>query len=259
MNKQSFRYTEMLFENRNKEYGAYDLRMNYEKHLIRSFCLALLIAAFFFLIPYSLTRILTQKHGADSLLKTLPYDLSKKYVIEKPLMAKPALATVHKPSTANTTFKVAAKVEEKKIEEQKSVDQGSGSPNGIAGAGTDSSVTDGSNIGADSIPAEIMSIASVDVPPSFPGGENAMMKFLKKNLKFTALAFDNGISGKVYVSFVIDEKGKPVEISIMRSLGYGMDEEVVRVVGMMPIWTPGRFHGREVKTALVLPVSFNLK
>lgn len=259
MNKQSFRYTEMLFENRNKEYGAYDLRMNYEKRLVRSFFLALLIAAFFFLMPYLLTKILTQQQASDSVLKTLPYDLSKKYVIEKPLIAKPALASVHKPSIANTTFKVAAKVEDKKTEEQKSVDQGYGSSNGIAGTNTDSALAGGNSIVADSIPIETMSIASVDVPPSFPGGEIAMMKFLKKNLKFTSLAIENGISGKVYVSFVIDENGKPVEISIMRSLGFGMDEEVARVVGMMPIWSPGRFHGHEVKTALILPVSFNLK
>lgn len=249
----------MLFENRNKEYGAYDLRINYEKRLIRSFYLAMLIAAFFFLIPYVLTKILTQQQAADSVLKTLPYDLSKTYVIEKPLIAKPVLATVHKPSVANTTFKVAAKVEDKKIEEQKSVDQGSGSPNGIAGANTDSSFGGGNSIVADSIPVEAMSIASVDVPPSFPGGDIAMMKFLKRNLKFTSRAIENEVSGKVYVSFVIDENGKPVEISIMRSLGFGMDEEVVRVVGMMPIWTPGRFHGRDVKTALILPVSFSLK
>jgi protein TonB len=259
MNKQSSGYTEMLFENRNKEYGAYDLRVNYDKRLMRSFFLALLIAALLFLIPYGLTKILTQNQGADSILKTLTYDLSKTYVIEKPVKVKSVPSPIHKSLIANTTFKVAAKVEERKIEEQKSVDQGSHSPNGIAGTTADSSVTDGSNFVADSIPTEVMSIASVDVPPSFPGGENAMMKFLKQNLKFTSLAFENEISGKVYVSFVIDEKGRPVEISILKSLGYGMDEEVVRVVGMMPIWTPGRFHGHEVKTALILPVSFNLK
>ncbi len=86
-----------------------------------------------------------------------------------------------------------------------------------------------------------------------------MIKFLQKNLKYSDIAIENKIIGKVFVSFVIDEKGKPVNIAIMRSLGFGMDEEVIRVVSMMPVWTPGRYHNREVKTALILPVSFNLK
>src|SRR6187431_3307438 len=84
MRKKSSAYLEMLFENRNKAYGAYDLRVNYENRLIKSFGMALLIAGFFFLIPFVLTKILTQMHDdKESVIPSMVYDLSKEYVIEK--------------------------------------------------------------------------------------------------------------------------------------------------------------------------------
>ena len=112
---------------------------------------------------------------------------------------------------------------------------------------------------SDSLINETFSAATVDVLPEFPGGDEAMLKFLSRNLRYPMAAKRETITGHVYVSFVINEDGKAEDIRIIRSLGYGTDEEVTRVVGIMPEWKPGQYKGRKVKTAFVLPVNFALK
>ncbi|CAN5498655.1 hypothetical protein BH11BAC1_BH11BAC1_15860 [soil metagenome] len=263
MKKQSSAYIEMLFENRNKEYGAYDLRVNYEKRLFKSFGLSLLIAGCFFLVPYALTQILREKLKPKLLDDVLVYDFSKTYVIEKELKTE-TTPTAHKTkaASADATYKVVQKVEEKKIpEEKKSEDPGtSASQGGGTAIGIDSALSGGGNgLEIDSIPSEPMSIASVDFAPEFPGGEDALIKFMAKNTRYPAVARENNITGRVYVCFVINEKGKTENIKIMRSLGSETDEEVLRVIGIMPDWKPGQYHNQNVKTALVMPVSFSLK
>ena len=129
MKKQASAYIEILFENRNKEYGAYELRTNYENRLVKSFGLAIIIAGFFFLIPYVLTRILTAKHDGGIILTTIPYDLTKKYVIEKPKLSMAVSSARAKNVSSNSSYKVVEKVEEKKPVQQKPEDPVSSSEN----------------------------------------------------------------------------------------------------------------------------------
>lgn len=254
----------MLFENRNKEYGAYDLRVNYEKRLVRSFGLALLIAGFFFLVPYALTQILREKLKPKMQDDGLVYDFNRTFVIENEV--KPHSIPAPKTNTVSTdaTYKVVSKAEEKKIPEQKPADpdpsssQNSGAANVLTG--NDSTLlADGNGFDTDSVSSEPMSIATVEVIPEFPGGEKALLKFMGDNIQYPGQAWDFSITGKVYVSFVINEQGKTESIRIMHSLGYGIDEEVIRVIGLMPDWKPGRYHNQKVKTSFVMPVSFSLK
>jgi len=83
--------------------------------------------------------------------------------------------------------------------------------------------------------------------PSFPG----MAKFLRDNLVFPRTALENDISGKVAVNFVVDEEGKIIQTKILKGVGYGCDEEALRVIKLMPKWKPGIKDGKPVK------VSFN--
>jgi protein TonB len=85
------------------------------------------------------------------------------------------------------------------------------------------------------------------------------MKFLQKNLHFPAIARENGISGRIFVSFIVNEKGEITDVLIKHSAEQSLDTEVVRVVNIMPKWSPGIYHGTAVKTAFVLPVTFALK
>ena len=94
--------------------------------------------------------------------------------------------------------------------------------------------------------------------PEFPGGESAMMTFLSNNLKYTASAHAINLEGTVYVYFVIWKDGSIRNIEIKRGVGAGLDEEVVRVIGLMPKWTPGTQNGRNVSVIYNLPVKFKL-
>ena len=94
--------------------------------------------------------------------------------------------------------------------------------------------------------------------PEFPGGESAMMTFLSNNLKYTASAHSINLEGTVYVYFVIWKDGSIRNIEIKRGVGAGLDEEVVRVIRIMPKWTPGTQNGRNVSVIYNLPVKFKL-
>lgn len=105
---------------------------------------------------------------------------------------------------------------------------------------------------------EPVPLYNVEKWPEFPGGVSAMMKFLSDNLKYTSTARSINLEGTVYVSFVIWKDGSIRRVKIERSIGAGLDEEVLRVVGLMPNWTPGIQNGRSVSVIYNLPVKFKL-
>lgn len=99
----------------------------------------------------------------------------------------------------------------------------------------------------------------VETMPSFPGGDAALFKYLGQNVKYPQMAKDAGITGRVFVSFVIDKAGKVTSAKILRGIGGGCDEEALRVVKAMPNWSPGKQRGRAVRVEYRLPINFVLK
>lgn len=101
----------------------------------------------------------------------------------------------------------------------------------------------------------------VEESPEFPGGQVELMKFLQKNTQFPSIAREAGITGVVYVQFVVREDGKvdPDDIQILRGVHPALDKEAVRVVKSMPDWKPGRQRGKAVPVYYKLPFRFNLK
>ena len=95
-----------------------------------------------------------------------------------------------------------------------------------------------------------------DVDPEFPGGMDALYKYLVNNIKYPKVAQENGISGKVYVTFVVEKDGRLTEVKVLRDIGGGCGAEAVRVVKTMPKWKPGKNGGRVVRTQFNLPVIF---
>jgi len=99
----------------------------------------------------------------------------------------------------------------------------------------------------------------VEEMPSFPGGEAELFKYLGKNIKYPQMATDAGISGVVYVTFVVDKDGKIRDVKVLRGIGGGCDEEAVRVVKSMPTWKPGKQRGKAVTVQYNLPIRFTLR
>ncbi len=98
----------------------------------------------------------------------------------------------------------------------------------------------------------------VEEMPEYPGGTEAMNKFIAGNINYPQKAKENGVQGTVYVSFHIAEDGSVSNALIMRGIGSGCDEEALRVVKMMPKWKPGKQKGKTVKVSFTLPVKFRL-
>ncbi len=98
----------------------------------------------------------------------------------------------------------------------------------------------------------------VENMPEYPGGDDARLKFLADNIQYPKEAKETGISGTVYVTFVIDTKGLLTDARIMRGIGGGCDEEVLRILALMPPWKPGTQEGKPVRVQFTMPVKFTL-
>ena len=94
--------------------------------------------------------------------------------------------------------------------------------------------------------------------PSFRGGEQKLFEFIGKNVVYPQEAIDAGIEGKVFVEFYIEKDGTVCDAKVLRGIGYGCDEEALRVIGLMPKWYPGKQRGKAVRVRYTLPINFKL-
>lgn len=106
---------------------------------------------------------------------------------------------------------------------------------------------------------EVFHMASVQQKPEFPGGDAALFKYVSDSIRYPSLARENGIQGKVIVSFLINKDGSINDVKVLRGIGGGCDEEAVRLVKAMPNWTPGRTNGKNVNVKYTQPVNFSLR
>ena len=100
---------------------------------------------------------------------------------------------------------------------------------------------------------------SVEQMPQFPGGEAALMKFLQSHINYPPMAAENGVQGRVVVQFVVDKTGKVGEVKVVRSVDKDLDKEAARVCASLPKFTPGRQNGQAVAVWYTLPVTFKLQ
>jgi periplasmic protein TonB len=98
----------------------------------------------------------------------------------------------------------------------------------------------------------------VESMPMFPGGEAAMYAYLQSNMTYPRMAIEAGISGKVYVTFVVEKDGTITDVKLLRGIGGGCDEEAIRVVKKMPVWKPGSQRNIPVRVQYIMNVKFTL-
>lgn len=101
-------------------------------------------------------------------------------------------------------------------------------------------------------------VYSVEQMPQYPGGDEALLKFIKENLKYPKEAAEGGVEGRVVIRFVVSREGVVTDVTVVRSLNAVCDQEAMRVVKMMPTWTPGKSNGRNVPVYFTLPVVYKL-
>lgn len=106
------------------------------------------------------------------------------------------------------------------------------------------------------VEAEIFTV--VEESPSFPGGDEARIRFLTENIKYPQIARESSIQGTVYVTFVVEKNGNVTDVRVLRGIGGGCDEEAVRVIKAMPKWNPGKQRGKPVRVQFNMPIKFTL-
>lgn len=99
----------------------------------------------------------------------------------------------------------------------------------------------------------------VETMPTFPGGDQALFKFLSDNIRYPVIAQENGIQGRVICQFVVNRDGSIVDVEVVRSVDASLDREAIRVIKSMPNWKPGMQRGKAVRVKYTLPVNFRLQ
>ncbi|UPK71100.1 energy transducer TonB [Chitinophaga filiformis] len=269
-------FLDILFDGRNKDYGAYDLRRS-EDRRVRNAIMGTAFIALVIIGGYVLSNKLM---AADmhtrriiepevSVLKTLDNMPEEKPLTPPP----PPVTTPPPPATSSirmTSPPIITNDDLVRLEDEvPKMDSIGNKAIGVANIQSDDSggpenPFEGSNgsshvVEPPKAPEKEEVFTFVEIMPSFPGGEEALSKFLQKNLRYPHLAQETGIEGKVFVQFVVDTEGKVSEVQAVGARkGGGLEEEAVRVVKLMPNWKPGKQSGRAVSVRYNLPIGFTL-
>lgn len=257
---------EVIFENRNKNYGAYFIRESYNDSLIKSLmCLSTMIVLLFGSVyVYNKTNAvkIDEKISIFSDPKLDPMDYVTKVdmtPIIEPVQNITAAATAPAGTIGTTVVDDAIETTSVNIDNPIS---GVGSPTatGISATGTETSTLITIRSDVNTIPISTEAVIVADEMPEFEGGVAGLMRYVGQNISYPELAKAIGKEGTVYVSFVVNELGNVESAKVMRGIGYGCDEEVLKVVSKMPRWKKaGKNAGHPVKVRFNIPVSFKLK
>ncbi len=265
----------LVFNNRNKDYGAYALRMQSASILFRSFMIVAPLFAMLFVGPMIYAKMFAHepKEIAD---KVIPVELSQQPIHEmkkeEPKKEEPAKAEPIKDPAPVKSVKLTANIKmvEETIEEPPTTAQvqeaviSNTTQEGVAGkvnavepstntGGGGGNATTGTNE-----PGAIVELAGVEEYPEFPGGMAAWAKFIQKNLRYPYMAQENGIQGKVYVSFVVETDGSISNVNLVKGIGGGCDEEAMRVIKKSPKWKAGRQNKQAVRVRYNMPINYTI-
>ena len=262
-------WLDLVFDKRNKEYGAYNIRQHYAENLTRALLISVVVVVGGAVALGAAIKVepkITDGPIVEVSLKDIPQPSAPpkkeepvKAELEKPKAAEPIKTRQYIEMVPTAT---PAEVEPATIDELKDVAVGptdvEGRDNGPKNVLVEPSTSSGS--GTDiTESSEPLSLGVLSVLPAPVGGDEAWTKFLKKNLRYPDQAIDAEKGGKVWISFVIEKDGTLTDIKVMRGPGYGMNEEALRVLKKAPAWTPGIQRGKPVRVAFTLPINFALQ
>lgn len=253
---------EVLFENRNRSYGAYFIRKSYNSSLFKALGIT---SASFSLLFFAFSLLVNTENELPVIMGgnippevIVQFDGTKPKKITPPKIKTPTPPPAGGPKTivqsviGNVIKDSTNKVADTRLDAPVVPGTGSLSVNSTPGTGS---------VAINAEPANTLSIGSSevtmapDILPSFKG----LNKFLSDNLIYPNEARENRIEGKVAVNFVVDEEGKIIDTKFIHKVGFGCDEEAMRVIKLMPKWKPGLMNGKPVKVSFVQVITFKLQ
>ena len=265
-------WTDLVFEGRNQAYGAYKLRKGTTKRNIWSIIIVALASVLLFLglqlQKMAQANKTVENTQAVELAKLQEKKKEAKVEKKEIIKTEPEKVVEQVKSSVKFTAPVIKKDEEVKEEDEIKLDEVEKSDKAVGAF----NVQGNDEVGGEVLKAkedikapeppkveEEKVFDVVEQMPSFPGGNTALMKFLNENIHYPVVAQENGVQGRVVVSFVVERDGHITDVQIARSVDPSLDKEAQRVVKSMPKWIPGKQNGSAVRVKFNVPVSFRLQ
>ena len=261
-------WCQLIFEGKNQAYGAYKMRANSTKRHNLAMLAVLVIALIGFTIP-TLVKLATPKQKevmteVTTLSKLAEPEIKQEEMkrVEPVTPPPPALKSSIK-FTAPVIKKDEEVHEDNEIKSQEELTstkvaisiadvKGNDEANGKDIADLKQVVTQ-----AEPEPEKVFDM--VEQMPTFPGGQQELMSYLGKNIKYPTIAQENGTQGRVIIQFVVERDGSITDVRVARGVDPYLDKEAVRVVKSMPKWIPGKQNGKAVRVKFTVPVMFRLQ
>ncbi|MCX6184488.1 MAG: energy transducer TonB [Flavobacterium sp.] len=247
-------WLDIVFEGRNKSYGAYDLRKSDTKTTTRAFILGAVIFAFLVSIPL-LASLIPESSDDDMnmdkkiiTVKLPPKDKPKENIPPPP----PPPPKVDQVKFVKPVVAKAEEVVEEPPKIKEIVDKKLGAETIKGDPDAELSVEPVGNGDVVEEDNSIYNTAGIEVKPDFPGGIEKFYKFVGKNYQVPE---EEGLKGKVFVSFVVEKDGSLTDIKVIRDIGYGTGKEAIRVLKSCPKWNPGEQNGKKVRVLYSLPIN----
>lgn len=271
-------WVDMIFEGRNQAYGAYKLRRNTPKRNVYSIVVIALLAALFIGIyvaksAYDKYQAAHQKNEQVTELSTIAKTEKKAEVKRKENVIPEKKQEVVKEVKSSIKFtapvikkdNLVKPEEELKTQDEimqtktaiGALDVKGNSDNGEVLKVTQRVADEPVKVEKPEVETKIFDV--VEQMPSFPGGNSALMQYLAQNIKYPVVAQENGVQGRVVVSFVVERDGSITDVRVVRSVDPSLDREATRVVKSMPNWIPGKQNGSAVRVKYNVPVAFRLQ
>jgi tonB family C-terminal domain len=272
------KWVDLVFAGKNQDYGAYKLRKGTSGRNIKA--LVILIIAAALVGGFLAWKVIEQKNAEQQQAYMEAMQLAqlqkeaKKQEDKKQEQVKPKVEPKKEIPVARETQKFVAPVIKKdelvkESNQMKQMDQldakiavGTETHEGakdrtIEAVRNDIAVATPPPAPKEEVTQKVFDV--VEVMPSFPGGQGALIQYLNSHVKYPVVAQENGIQGRVTISFVVERDGSITDVKVARSVDPSLDKEAARVVSSMPRWTPGKQNGSAVRVKFNVPVVFRLQ
>lgn len=267
-------WTDLVFEGRNQAYGAYKLRKGTAKRNVWALIIVGLAAALLYLgLQLQKMAEANKKVENTQAVELAKLNTEKKEAkVEKKEIIKqePEKVVEQVKSSVKFTAPIIKKDCEVKEEDEIKLDEVQKSDKAVGAFTVEGNDEVGGavlkakeDIAAPEPPKHVVEetkiFTVVEQMPMFPGGDGALMGYLRDNIHYPTVAAENGVQGRVVVGFVVERDGSITDVNILRGVDPSLDREAMRVVKSMPKWTPGKQNGSAVRVKYQVPVSFRLQ
>ena len=267
-------WTDLVFEGRNQAYGAYKLRKGTAKRNVWALIIVGLAAALLYLgLQLQKMAEANKKVENTQAVELAKLNTEKKEAkVEKKEIIKqePEKVVEQVKSSVKFTAPIIKKDSEVKEEDEIKLDEVQKSNKAVGAFTVEGNDEVGGavlkakeDIAAPEPPKHVVEetkiFTVVEQMPMFPGGDGALMGYLRDNIHYPTVAAENGVQGRVVVGFVVERDGSITDVNILRGVDPSLDREAMRVVKSMPKWTPGKQNGSAVRVKYQVPVSFRLQ